>query len=725
LRDTVNRLFSEGGSELFTIALLGKESAPRAVQRDYALAVQDVLDSPAGATVPVGLLQAETGIGKSVGYLVPALLEAQRSGARVVVSTHTVALQNQIFGEVLPGVVEMVRAMTGTELAAAIRVGRRNFVSVPAFVRLADTYRSGPEARAETVALLDAMQGLLERDPASATVQLVQEVFARDIDEAGGLPFGLDKCAIGQEPGDTAGYEEMVAEAASADVLVVNHALLALDIMTGGRVLADDRDRQAIYVVDEADALPEVIRSLLSRKLPLSELNALVREMHAARPGKAAAFRRHVAGLAALFEEASSMAGKMVDGSSGQAAIMPVAQGVQAQWRLRLEQGVAGTLAAVRAALRDTGVTGALRADLDTVAYDLEAIGDALRTVNGGDRPLSMPAVYWTPARHSPGLLLSGGNPGMIVSNIWRKDSMRARALVLTSATLTGGGRDGAEDSMLDYAIGIGMSKTVLEGAVKGTFAPEGFGTMDFVVVDQASAPAITLFDGDAGDDQEPVASTNPAAVDWWVAMVRAAAAEDNGRILVLPLSYRDARSIRDALGEVPGFQVIFDDRSGGVIPAFRDNPRSILIAPGRWEGLDLPGMIRHIVIPRIPFSPPDVVQNTLFEAYLLEHRGMSRERLRRARFPTMLAKARRKIRQGIGRGIRRADDRVTVWIGDRRWPVPRDRVLAGTRVAQPKWAGGMAKAVPDRFRAALDNADGFTPGRGRHEVRIHDRHVA
>lgn len=126
----IRQLFTEPESDLFVFCMDKKRGGkPRAVQADYADAVDALLSKPNG----IGLFQGETGSGKTLGYLAPALLRAAKTKSRVIVSTQTLGLQKQIFEEALPGILRMVRHKTGVSLKSARRIGKQNFISIPAF----------------------------------------------------------------------------------------------------------------------------------------------------------------------------------------------------------------------------------------------------------------------------------------------------------------------------------------------------------------------------------------------------------------------------------------------------------------------------------------------------------------------------------------------------------------------------------------------------------------
>ena len=229
----------------------------------------------------------------------------------------------------------------------------------------------------------------------------------------------------------------------------------------------------------------------------------------------------------------------------------------------------------------------------------------------------------------------------------------------------------------------------------------ERFGAMAFVLADRA-VPEPFDADGNraAGFD------------DYAAGMVRAAMAE-GGRTLVLAASFADA----EELGRrVPGLAV--HRRGEPLAPrlaALRADPAGALATPAAWAGTDLPGLLAHVVVARIPFAPPEDARAELLRRLLAArgHDGRNAGAILDAR---RRRDAIRKLAQGFGRGVRGPDDRVRVWIADPRFPLPDALVLDPRRMLSQGPAArhrGLAAAVPRRFADAWENA-AILPARER-----------
>ncbi|HPF70834.1 MAG TPA: DEAD/DEAH box helicase, partial [Candidatus Krumholzibacteria bacterium] len=220
-------------------ALYGPDFAPRWEQADMARAVATSLRDRRAL-----LLEAGTGVGKTLGYLVPLVAAVVHGDARAVVSTHTRALQRQILEQDLP---RLAPLLSGHRFA--LLMGRRNYLCL----RQRQAYLSRPlENHADAVRavafrlwLADTREGL--REEAAAHPLLVRDL-AELFDAADlclpGLCYEGDRCFV----------QTARRRGRDADLLLVNHALLLNDLAQG-RTLIGERDH---LVVDESHRLPVV-----------------------------------------------------------------------------------------------------------------------------------------------------------------------------------------------------------------------------------------------------------------------------------------------------------------------------------------------------------------------------------------------------------------------------------------------------------------------------------
>lgn len=268
------------------------------------------------------------------------------------------------------------------------------------------------------------------------------------------------------------------------------------------------------------------------------------------------------------------------------------------------------------------------------------------------------------------------------------------RQTLFVSATLAAGSGGDAPD----YAPFLRSVGGEARGASGPRVEIEDFGAMSFVLADRR-APAPFGKDGDGTRD--------PAFDDHAARIVRAAMAE-GGRALVLAASFAD---VEELAARVDG---LLAHRRGEPLAAclarLRSDPRGALATPSAWAGTDLPGLLDHVVLLRVPFPPPDAARAGLLRR-LLESRGYDSGAAKgilrqRDRLDTV-----RRLAQGLGRGVRAPGDRVKVWIADPRFPLPdtlaRDprRSLGQKREARH---GDLAGAIPGRFVEAYERAAVF-----------------
>jgi ATP-dependent DNA helicase DinG len=228
------------------------------------------------------LVQAGTGTGKSLGYLAPVLLWLVRHpGKRIIVATATLALQSQLANNDIPAAVDAIESVTGRRPRHAILKGRTNYVCllrlregtaqdqgalIPAD-DLIETLRSSPQSTpdsalgAEVLALRawaeeQATQGgLADRDDAPSHTEKAWGQVSIPVREC----LGAQRCPYGDEC-----FVESSRDAArAADLVVTNHALLAINAMHGGTALPE----HSAVIIDEAHELGSRVTGAASAEL--------------------------------------------------------------------------------------------------------------------------------------------------------------------------------------------------------------------------------------------------------------------------------------------------------------------------------------------------------------------------------------------------------------------------------------------------------------------------
>lgn len=344
-------------------------------------------------------------------------------------------------------------------------------------------------------------------------------------------------------------------------------------------------------------------------------------------------------------------------------------------------RGQAGDMTAIH--LRDAAIEGAAR-DIATrlrsatdpaepeLSEELRDTADDLLRFAGVDQRASGAAIVQDRAA-GPLLAVSAVDPAS-----WLGSALADRQTVLMSATL---GRH-EEDDLAKACRRLGFWNVQHVHV-----APAAFGAMTFRLADRAAPLPFTTG-----------AIPNPRFFDYAAQMVREAAA--CGRTLVLCVSYADVDELAARL-PVETLVQRRGQRLGPLVDQFRAAPAGVLVTPAAWAGLDLPYLIDNVVIVRLPIPRPDDLREAVL-TQALEKRGRSDVDARAVLGNEARGEVMRRLAQGMGRGIRAADDHCTVWIADPRFPLPasmttdlRRRLTQG---AASEWQE-LAKAIPLRFR--------------------------
>ncbi|MFC1530326.1 ATP-dependent DNA helicase, partial [Gemmatimonadota bacterium] len=672
--DEVAGFFAPGGP--LAAALEGYE--PRASQVEMALAAAGTFND--GRVVVV---EAGTGVGKSLAYLVPAILWATGNHRRVVVSTNTINLQEQLIGSDLP-----VLERAGFEFTAVLVKGRRNY----ACLRKADEVRGDPDLFAD----LDEEVPELSRLAAWAFTSGDGSLADLRPPPASGvweqLATEADDCTRARCPffNDCHFYRAR-KRAAGADILVVNHHLLFTDLALreamGGTASTAVLPAYSHLVIDEAQHVEEVATShfgteinsfglqrqlgrlqhrrrstkgllplLLRNLLPLAEgdprvdriLERLETEVRPALVTAAEAIPAH-------FESLSRAARTLMAGS-GEENRLRVTEEVEESPAWRDDASV--SCAALRTELtRFTTSLGRLLRDLDTIrdefgkeiespVIDISAITNRLNAAAAALARFIDPAdeveaetVRWLESRTTrkggSRLTLSTA-PIEVGPRLARSAFEAVEGALLTSATLSTGGT-------FDYI----SSRLGLELLERGRLVADSLASP----FDHAGQVNF-LIPEDMPDPTE--AAHRKAVTDLLGPAITAA----GGRSLILMTSYGMLQAVHGELeGPLAGQGIVLrmqgEAPRNDLLQALRAGAGEALLATDSfWEGIDVRGdALSLLVLTRLPFRVPSepVLQA---RAEKLEREGGN------AFTGLLLPMAILKFKQGMGRLIRHREDR-------------------------------------------------------------------
>src|SRR6266581_6863258 len=650
----------------------------RPSQRDMAAYTADVYNDGG-----VALLEAGTGVGKSFAYLVPALLWARENGERTVVSTNTINLQEQLVGKDLP---ILARALAGPDHTPsfALLKGWRNYLCL---ARL-EQARAGrdslfDDARASE---LETLAAWANRTSDGSLADLADEPSGEVWDS---VAAESDLCTRLQCPHfEHCFLFQARRRAAEADVVVVNHHLLASDLAV--RMAADNWLEAAVLppyrrlVLDEAHHLEDVAATHLGAQVSMLGVQRLLSRLEKNGRGLLPTLRSVLFGRDDLLSAASRdlVQQSLVDAL---AAARRGAEDLFARLAHRLD-AEPGTTPVLR--LRDDFAHDAVWADGLGVALDnlllacawlrdgVETIADRLALDDPSERraqllgelrgvvrrldavaagltaalrppPGGPPAVRWLERRGRKVANLSLAAVPLDLAPIL-KDNLfdRVETVVLTNATLAAGG----EFSYLEERLGLDLPPSRVK-AREIHASPFDF-------------PSQCLF-GIPTDLPEP--RDDEAGHDRAVAraLVELAHASDGG-MFVLFTSHgalkRAAEAVRDSIGGRWPLFVQGEGQRDQLLRRFRAAGSGILLGTDSfWEGVDVPGRaLRVLILAKLPFKVPS---EPLTAARL--------ERLTEAGVDGfthyLVPLAALKLKQGFGRLIRTKSDVGAVVLLDRR----------------------------------------------------------
>ncbi len=617
--------------------------ARRDGQVTMASAVADAIDSGAHLAV-----QAGTGTGKSLAYLVPALRHAAASGKTVVVSTATIALQRQLVERDLPRVADALTESLGERPDFAILKGRANYLcknklhagtAVDEPAELFDAFalsRLGREVTrirewAETTETGDRDD--LSPGVGEPTWRQVS-VSARECLGAGQCPFGTECFA-----------ELAKAKAGQADIVVTNHAMLAIDAMTTVTVLPE----HDVVVIDEAHELVDRVTSVATAEISAAAIAAVAR-----RCGRLVEDE-----LADALTEAGELLGTMLAGAPA------------GQW-LRVPDGAAVMFAGLRDLLwkMHTAIGPVRGANLDPDAA--AARSAALTAVDDlHDTLVRMLAAFEAEKRRDVVWLaveLFRGDERravrvapLSVGGLLRTSLFANATVVLTSATLATGGSFDA----LAATWGLpprDATPTTSEIDVTAS-GREPAGRADWTGLDVGSpfdhARRGILYIARHLPPPGRGAATSES-LDELAELVAAA----RGRTLGLFSSTRAAKEAAAAMRERLDVPILCqgDDQTSTLVTRFaEDEPTCLFGTLTLWQGVDVPGpSLSLVVIDRIPFPRPD---DPLLQARqdAVTARGGNGFMSVAANHAALL------LAQGTGRLLRSIDDRGVIAVLDPR----------------------------------------------------------
>jgi len=629
----MGEFFSDGGK-------LGKakgyESRPG--QARMAERVAEIIEDRKHLVVEAG-----TGTGKSLAYLVPAAYAAQELGKKAIISTYTIHLQEQLFGKDVP----IVQSLVPFEFTAALLKGRQNYLC-PHRLKKAQQHQGDLFATGQA----EQLRGLVEwagktkdgtlsdidfQVDAAVWAQVCSEAFACTPRHCGG-PTGCF-------------YQMARTKVQDANVVILNHALL-FGLLAGAEESEEGPSEGYLFpndflVLDEAHEVEDVAAKALGLEVRLGSLRFLLQRLVHPRTKKGVLMRigdgnavKSTLGVLGIlegsFEEILESAGLEASG----------------QKRVRQPLGVKSELGPrlmdVRAQLlklaEDAG-DGEERNELKDHARRLEAsacgLGEFLKMSREGH-------AYWVErrlpeeGRAHRGEMSFHASPVEVAERLEELVFRPECTTIMTSATLD---------------VGRG-----LESFAKRVGAQEAETLLVDSPFDYESQMRVYL---PKGMPEPSEGQRFQEALEGWIQLF---VGMTKGKAFVLFTSRAMLRKTADGMAgwfEEQGIRLLVQDKGNSrtrLLKEFKEDRDSVLFGTDSfWQGVDVPGeALSNVILTRLPFSVPD---EPLFEARCERIKEKGGEPFRELQLPEAILK----FRQGVGRLIRSREDRGQIAVLDGR----------------------------------------------------------
>ena len=603
------------------------------------------------------LVQAGTGTGKSLGYLAPALLWLiEHPGERIIVATATLALQSQLANNDIPAALDAIESATGQRPRHAILKGRTNYVCMLRLREgaaqdqsvlitagdLIDTLKSSPQRTpesalgAEVLALREWAEdqferdGLADRDDAPPHTERAWAQVSVPVREC----LGAQRCPYGAEC-----FVESSRDAArAADLVVTNHALLAINAMHGGTALPE----HSAVIIDEAHELVSRVTSAASTELSPQVVERVAR--------RALPFVEDDDALE-LLESAKTLR-TALDGAALERVEDPDGAFVAACVAVR------NAARAVVSALTSGDTQSPDRRQAAAAVKEIFDIAERMSALDNHD-------VVWVADRERFGR--EARVSPLSVAGLMRGSVFGEHTTVLTSATLKIGG----DFTQTATSVGLKESERLTSGELLTDLGP------DETSSDQREEEAVPWYGLDAGSPFEYrrqgilyVARSLPppgrdGLSDASLAEIADLVEASDGRALGLFSSRRAAEvAAVYARKRLPKLTILC--QGDAQLPELTrrfiaDEHASLFGTLSLWQGVDVPGATcQLVIIDRIPFPRPDEPLTVARQRAVAEAGGNGFMKIAASHAALLLA-------QGSGRLIRRLTDRGVVAVLDPR----------------------------------------------------------
>lgn len=619
------------------------------------------------------LVQAGTGTGKSLAYLAPLIAHAVDSDKPSIVSTATLALQAQIVGRDLPRLLKALEPKLERDVNVALVKGRGNYVckhkleggfpsddgAEAALFQLgedagaahpvpeAGASGSGPtSALGREVVRLREWAGETETGDRDDLVPGVSDRAWKQVSVSAMECLGASKCPLA----DVCFSELARARGAEADIVITNHAMLAISAFEGLAVLPD----YDVVVIDEAHELQDRVTGAVSGELSVAMIHSA-----------ATSARKHASISVDALNSAASNLESAMDG---------IASGLQSGG---LNEGQQAAVSQVREASRTA---------LSDSKPDSSSAGDGGRQMARSRLQVLLEVCERMLGAEHAGEVIWASRPASMQRTGWAVDESQPATLHIAPLSVAGRLREGLFE---DHTVVLTSATLAIGSAfepVAGSLGLLGDGAPTWTGVDVGSP-----FDYPkqgmlyvAAHLPKPERGLSAEQLDELEELLKAS----KGAALGLFSSRRAAEEAADAMRERTDLNVLCQGESSmsALVRQFGEEPDTCLFGTmSLWQGVDVPGeACRLVVIDRIPFPRPDDPMMTARTRAVAKAGGNGFMSISATHAAIRLA-------QGAGRLIRTGSDRGVVAVLD-------------SRLATARYGGFLRAALPP-FWSTTDRA--------------------
>lgn len=662
LIEYIDRVFSENG----VIAELGGRVLKE--QHQYALSVAKTLlyENSIGENA-VSFLQADTGIGKSFGYLVPIMIylaiTPNSDDKKFIVSTFTRQLQKQIVSEDIPFIRKILdRLGLPSNQVVSYRMGKQAFFS-PTRVKHVCNRISGSELSRK-----QEMENFLFH--ALDICEYGSGLWTDYLEDFGDFPHGVtsdDICLLQHQECDNPAFTLHVEKMQMASVIVTNHHSLL-----NPEITKLNESKVEAVIVDEAHKLSSICQDMFNHRISLNELSQTLHK-------------------ASLIKELNK------DAVNGLICVSTIEQGVKEHPKFqKLDyisvanshetfekqktqvSSLAKLFKSLASRFNKVAGTDALEVEDAELLSKLSNYSQALNNwLNLQENQYQISAFGISPVHKAISIATLNIRGSMLFGHILKRITNK---VILTSATLSNAQKT-LSFSQTQFGLGLKSFSVIDELSV----SPCNYASMNFVLTDTSIPSPIAAI-------EEDQVVFNTKWLNNTVKMIEAAR-EDGEPLLVLTVSHAESKRLANLLTNTSEIGV---HEKGHTIKEylsdFIEGRTKVLITSAGWEGLNLRNidksqLVKSIVITRIPFAPPNPLMKYALEVFSKTNPKIA-ARKNNIEWVNSIQEVVAKLKQGLGRGTRAPDDFVTIWFADSRMP------------HSNKESGGtvLLNAIPDRF---------------------------